>query len=167
MIRSHLFVPSKRGYARGERPKVDCILCEIVAQRDTVTRLEVYRTEPFLVSLNIHPYTTGHLMIFPTRHVEDPRDLKPKEVTALHKIQCLALDVLTQRYRPAGFNVGYNYGDASGASISHFHLHLVPRYPREIGFMDILGGAKIMVEDPSEMIAEIRQHFLRLEKEQN
>ena len=39
-------------------------------------------------------------------------------------------------------------GESSGASIPHLHLHVVPRYPRELGFMDVIGGARIIIEDP-------------------
>ncbi|MBI2943877.1 MAG: HIT domain-containing protein [Candidatus Wallbacteria bacterium] len=159
MLRSHLFVPSKREYVRGNRPQVECILCDIIAGRDTVDRLEIFRDDLFSVSLNLHPYNSGHLMVFPMRHVEDPRELSRDEVVRLHRLQCLAFDVLQQRYRPSGFNVGYNYGEGSGASIRHYHLHIVPRYYRELGFMDILGGAKIIVEDPMETMADLRERF--------
>lgn len=159
MLKSHLFVPTKRDYVRGKRPQVACILCEVIEGRDTVDRLEVFRDRLFLISLNLHPYNSGHLIVFPMRHIEDPRDMTPEEVLGLHRMQAMALEVLTLRYHPSGYNVGYNYGVASGASISHFHLHVVPRYQRELGFMDILGGAKIMVEDPTETLTDLRVRF--------
>jgi ATP adenylyltransferase len=159
--RAHLFVPSKAAYARGHRPAVDCILCEIAEGRDTVDRLEVHRTEHFLVSLNLHPYNPGHLMVFPVRHVLHPREFTGDEVANLHALQLKALAVLDELYRPRGYNVGYNLGHASGASIAHYHLHVVPRYERELGFMDIIGGAKIMVEDPIRTRDRLRDAFAK------
>ena len=156
-----MFVPSKQEYVRGKRPAVDCILCELVADRDTVERLVVRKTELFLVSLNLHPYNPGHLMIFPARHVLHPGEFTPAEVAALHAEQVGALAVLDELYHAKGYNVGYNLGQASGASIAHYHLHLVPRYDRELGFMDIIGGAKIMVEDPLRTRDRLRDAFAK------
>lgn len=159
--RQHLFVPSKMSYVHGQRPQVECILCEIVEERDTVERLEVHRSEHFLVSLNLHPYNPGHLMVFPRRHVLHPGEFTEDEVLELHRLQLTSLAVLADLYRAQGFNVGYNLGRASGASIAHYHLHIVPRYERELGFMDIIGGAKIMVEDPMRTRDRMRDAFAK------
>ncbi len=159
-IRSNLFVPGKMGYARGgERPDVECILCAIVEEDDSVTRLDVHRSRLFVVALNLYPYTPGHLMVFPKRHITDPRMLNDEEVTELHRVQALCLDVLDGLYTPHGFNLGYNIGDAGGASIEHLHLHIVPRYRRETGFIDIIAGAKIIVEDPNVSLSRLREAF--------
>ena len=149
-MRENLFVPNKMPYAKGKnRPDVDCILCAIVEKNEKVERLEVYRTVLFTISLNLYPYSPGHLLIFPNRHIVDTRELTSDEVLQLHDLECLSFDVLTQVYQPRGFNVGYNMGESSGASIPHLHLHVVPRYPRELGFMDVIGGARIIIEDPN------------------
>ncbi len=149
-MRENLFVPNKMPYAKGKnRPDVDCILCAIVEKNEKVERLEVYRTVLFTISLNLYPYSPGHLLIFPNRHIVDTRELSSDEVLQLHDLECLSFDVLTQVYQPRGFNVGYNMGESSGASIPHLHLHVVPRYPRELGFMDVIGGARIIIEDPN------------------
>jgi len=155
----NLFVPHKFDYARGKRPKVSCIFCEVVAGKDTVERLEVHRTDRFLISLNLYPYNPGHLILFPVNHCTHPRELKDSDVQELHHLQLKAMQVLDSLYQPRGFNVGYNLGQASGASIEHLHIHIVPRYERELGFMDIIGGAKIMVEDPVRSRDRIRNGF--------
>ncbi len=149
-MRQNLFVPNKMPYAKGKnRPDVDCILCGIVEKNEKVECLEVHRTDLFVISLNLYPYSPGHLLIFPKRHIIDVRELSSEEVLHLHNLQCLSFEVLTHAYQPRGFNIGYNMGEASGASIPHLHLHVVPRYPRELGFMDVIGGTRIIIEDPN------------------
>lgn len=146
----NLFVPNKMDYARGKkRPDVECILCAIVSGDERVEKLEVYQSELFFVSLNLYPYTPGHLIMFPKRHIVDIRELTSEEVEQSHNLQNLCLNVLDKVYSPHGYNIGYNIGSAAGASIQHLHLHIVPRYQRELGFIDIIGGAKIIVEDPN------------------
>ncbi len=159
-MQNNLFIPNKLEYVRGDkRPDVECILCAIVEGNDKVVRLEVYRSDLFVIALNLYPYAPGHMMIFPKRHITDPRMLTHDEVTELHKMQNLSIDVLEKVYSPQGFNVGYNIGEAGGASISHLHLHVVPRYKREIGFIDIIGGVKIIVEDPNVSLSRLMEGF--------
>ena len=161
-MRNNLFVPGKMEYIRGKkRPDVECILCAIADGSDKIVRLEVHRTRLFIVALNLYPYTPGHLMVFPRRHITDPRKLNDEEVLELHKLQNLCLDVLENVYSPHDFNMGYNIGPAGGASIDHLHLHIVPRYHRETGFIDIIGGAKIIVEDPNVSLSRVREAFAR------
>lgn len=149
MIKRHnLFVPDKLEYAKGERPPVECILCAVAERNKDVVSLEIARYGGFVVSANLYPYNPGHVLIFPERHIVHPRDLTGAEVAALHDLQIVAMNVLESLYGATAFNSGYNTGPSSGASIEHFHVHVVPRYDRETGFIDIIGGAKIIVEDP-------------------
>jgi ATP adenylyltransferase len=60
---------------------------------------------------------------------------------------------------PSGYNIGYNVGEASGASIEHLHQHVVPRYSRELGFVDITAGAKIIIEDPEVTLQNLKAAF--------
>ncbi len=161
-MRKNLFIPNKMSYARGtNRPDIDCILCGIVQDDENVVNLNVYASSLFIVSLNLYPYSPGHLMLFPKRHIVDIREYTDEEVTELAALEKLCLDVLDELYTPHGYNVGYNIGPAAGASIQHLHLHIVPRYRRELGFIDIIGGAKIIVEEPNETRKRMRESFLQ------
>jgi ATP adenylyltransferase len=159
--RRNLFVPGKTEYVKEKatRSPGQCILCDVARGVGDVVSLEIARQDDFIITLNLYPYNPGHVMIFPARHVEDPRELSRDEHAQLSRLQNLALDVLTAEYEPAGFNVGYNVGAAAGASIPHLHLHVVPRYPRELGVVDILSGAKIVIEDPEKTRRRLRAAF--------
>ena len=156
MERDNLFVPNKLAYAKGERPDVPCILCAALAGDERVTGLVATETERFGILANLYPYNPGHLMVVPKRHVEDVVDLDSEEVLELHDVQVQVMTLLRDLYTPSGFNVGYNIGASSGASIPHLHLHIVPRHRSEQGFIDIIGGAKIIVEDPHVTMARFR-----------
>ncbi len=161
-IEKHLVIPGKLGYVRGQKPKVDCILCSIRDQDSRVVSLEVYRGRLMLVSLNLFPYNPGHLMIFPLRHLTDLRQFKREEVLEMHRMQKVSMEVLDELYGPAGFNVGYNIGPTSGASIEHIHCHLVPRHRNEIGLLEMISqGSRVLVEDPNETLNKLRAAFER------
>ncbi len=161
MERQHLIAHNKLDYVQGKRPDVDCILCAVRDKHPEVDQLEVYRNTHFLVSLNLYPYNPGHLMIVPLRHIETPTALTDEEALALHHLQNRTLKVIEQLYPAQGFNVGYNLGRAGGGSIPHLHLHLVPRFYNEQGFMTTIGQTHILVESLDEMVAKFSQAFAK------
>ena len=149
IIPKHRVVRNKLDYAKGKRPPVDCILCAVARNDPKVDNLVVFQRGGYLITLNLYPYNPGHLMIAPEKHYEDVREFSPGEVMEMHQLQVLTLDVLEKVYQPGGFNVGYNLGKWSGASISHVHLQIVPRYPSEIGFFDLFSDSRVIVEEPA------------------
>lgn len=156
-----LYVPGKRAYVRGVRPRVACILCSVAADDPRVDRLVVHRGRTCFVTLNLYPYNPGHLMVVPYRHVLDPRGLTGPEVAEMRSLQNRILDVLDARYQPHGYNVGYNIGQGSGASIEHLHLHIVPRFRNEIGFLDVIAGTRVHVDDPAKAVRHLRAALRR------
>jgi ATP adenylyltransferase len=75
--RPNLFVPGKTEYVekRAGLPPGRCILCDVARGKGDVANLELARDNDFIITLNLYPYNPGHVMIFPARHVEDPREL--------------------------------------------------------------------------------------------
>ena len=147
-LEKHHIIANKLDYARGKRPAVDCILCSVIANDPRVDNLVVYRHHAWYVTLNLYPYNPGHLMVVPRTHHTDIRQLNDAEVLELHHLQNLCLRVLDLAYQPGGYNIGYNLGPTSGASIDHLHLQIVPRYRNEIGFFDLLSDSRVIVEEP-------------------
>lgn len=164
-MKKHLFIPSKIDYVRGKRPKVECILCAIIVRDSRVVDTCVYNNSMVTVALNLYPYNPGHLMVFPNRHVEDLTKLSSDEVIEMHRLTVLSMKIVRELYHSQGFNIGYNLGEAAGASIKHLHLHIVPRFRNELGFIDIIAGSKIFVEDPAQAMIKLRKAFLKEEKE--
>lgn len=159
MSSDRLFVPSKQEYVKGKRPNVKCILCSVVDKDPKVEKLDIYSSENFVISVNLYPYNPGHLIIFPKKHIENITELKENEILELHKLQVMSINILKENYNAQAFNVGYNIGLNSGASIEHLHMHIVPRYPREVGFIDVIAGTRIIVEDPISTVNKLRDIF--------
>ncbi len=164
-MRKNIFVPSKGEYVRGKRPTVDCILCAIIKKDLKVVDLEIFRSKNFIVAVNLYPYNPGHLMIFPQQHIEEIEKLSLSEVKELHKLTIITLKVLKNLYNPHGFNIGYNLGEGSGASIKHLHLHIVPRYENELSFIDVLSGSKIIVEEPKDTLKRLKSEYKKYSEE--
>ncbi|MDD2717841.1 MAG: HIT domain-containing protein [Candidatus Wallbacteria bacterium] len=162
-MKSNLFIPEKFDYVRrNKRPAVRCILCAYENKDSIVELLDVHEGKSLQVACNLYPYNPGHIMIFPKRHLTDVRELSASEWDELIMLQKKSMDILDRIYSPKGFNLGFNVGEASGASIEHLHLHIVPRYKNELGFIDILAGAKIYVEGPQVTRDRLREEFRKL-----
>ncbi|MBN2403875.1 MAG: HIT domain-containing protein [Spirochaetes bacterium] len=160
--RNYLFNTNKLNYVKGDKPDVDCILCTIAERSSKTELLEVYRTKKFIISVNLYPYNPGHLMIFPIKHIEDYGKLTDKDALEMHRLTVKTLSILKDEFNPSGFNIGYNIGKFSGASIQHIHQHIVPRYGNEAGFIDILAGTRLFVIDPVEIMNRLKKRFIAL-----
>lgn len=158
-MRNHLFNTEKIKYVGGKKPNMGCILCAIRDHDPEVEVLEVFRTSDFIVTVNLYPFNPGHLMIFPVRHVQNLEDLSDHEALEIHHLTVKTLSFLKEEFNPSGFNVGFNQGKWSGASIDHIHQHIVPRFPNEIGFLDVLADTRVMVIDPREIMERMRRRF--------
>ncbi len=98
-------------------------------------------------------------MVFPVRHVQNLEELSDHEALEMHHLTVKTLSFLKEEFNPSGFNVGFNQGKWSGASIDHIHQHIVPRFPNEIGFLDVLADTRVMVIDPREIMERMRRRF--------
>ena len=152
----HLNVQGKLDYVKGvKRPKVPCIFCSIINNEEEVVSLTIYQDDIVLVCLNLYPYNPGHLIVLPIRHIEDFRELEDKEIIHLSNTIKKCQNMLDDLFHPTGYNIGLNIGENSGASIKHLHYHIVPRYRSELGFIDIIGKTKIVVENVSEILKKM------------
>ncbi|MGQ9706477.1 MAG: HIT family protein [bacterium] len=156
---NYLFVPDKSHYVREKSNMKNCILCSIIKGDKVYRNLIVYKDDKFAITLNLYPYNPGHLMVFPKRHIEDIREMTEDEFIIMHRLIIKAMNILTGEYEPSGFNIGFNIGRSSGASILHLHCHIVPRYKNELGMIDIISGTRIMIEGIDKTYERLKRAF--------
>jgi ATP adenylyltransferase len=125
----------------------DCIFCERVEGGRDEENLIVRRGKTVFVLMNRYPYTTGHLMVAPYRHVGSMSDLTGEEACEIMDLLAWSERVLRQALNPDGFNVGMNIGRCAGAGYpGHVHVHVVPRWEGDTNFMPVLTESKILPE---------------------
>lgn len=154
----YFFNFEKLNYVSGKKPE-GCILCLLRDGSEEVVNLTVYSDDSVMVSVNLYPYNPGHIMVFPRRHVEDLRECSLEEESRIWSVTRHALDLLDSTHNPAGYNVGYNMHPVAGASVRHLHLHIIPRYPNELGVADLLAGKRVLVESPTKTQERLREAF--------
>jgi ATP adenylyltransferase len=159
-----LWAPWRMAYVTGGDPGGEaCFLCA-AASGDAAGEgasadgsLVVERTEGTLTLMNRFPYTTGHVLVAPRRHVADLRDLTVDEGAALLAATQRALGAISRALQPGGFNVGMNLGRAAGASIDHLHLHVVPRWHGDTNFMPVLADVKVLPQHLAVTAGRLRE----------
>lgn len=138
-----------------------CVFCRILASGLDDEATHVLWRHPdgtAIAILNAYPYTSGHLMVMPTRHVADLEDLDSNESGALWSGITLAVAAMKKAYRPDGLNVGANLGRSAGAGVpGHLHLHVLPRWAGDSNFMTSVAEARVLPESLSASAAKLRR----------
>lgn len=124
-----------------------CIFCARVEGCDDEKELILKRGRTAFVLMNRYPYTTGHLMVAPYRHVAALSDLTDEEACEVMSLLAWCESVLSRSIRPDGFNVGINMGKCAGAGFpGHIHVHVVPRWEGDTNFMPVVSETKVLPE---------------------
>ncbi|HEV2116410.1 MAG TPA: HIT domain-containing protein, partial [Terriglobales bacterium] len=97
--------------------------------------------------LNAFPYTSGHVMIVPYRHLDELQKLQRETAHEMMDISQHMEAVLRQVYRPDGINLGMNIGQAAGAGVAgHIHVHVLPRWFADTNFMTTTSETRVLPE---------------------
>jgi histidine triad (HIT) family protein len=73
----------------------------------------------------------GAGVIVPKNHRETAFDLTQEEWEATHTLLQDVNKYLDEKYKPQGYNLGWNCGEVGGQHLFHAHLHVIPRYQDE------------------------------------
>lgn len=126
----------------------DCVFCRILAsdELDELTYV-LWRGHTTVAILNLYPYTSGHLMVMPTRHVADLEALDAAEAAELWGAMTAGVVAVKAAYGPEGINLGANLGRSAGAGLpDHLHLHCLPRWSGDTNFLTTVAEARVLPE---------------------
>jgi ATP adenylyltransferase len=146
-----LWTPHRMAYIRGQNKPADetsgeCPFCRVPGLSDE-DGLVVRRGDLAYAVLNLYPYSPGHLMICPYRHVADYTETTAEEAVEIATLTKEAMTTIRSVSGAHGFNLGINQGAVAGAGISaHLHQHVVPRWAGDQNFMPIIGRTKTLPE---------------------
>lgn len=159
----HLWTPWRSTYIKADRDDAQCVFCVAASSSEDEQSLVVYRAKFNFVLLNRYPYTTGHLMIAPYKHVSRLQALEDVVTQEMMRLARAAEAVLASVYRPHGMNFGLNLGEAAGAGIEqHLHLHSLPRWKGDANFMTTVADTRILPETLDESYRKINLAFADL-----
>lgn len=141
-----------------------CFLCAAtqlpVGETFREENLLVDQTPNSIVILNKFPYSSGHTLISPKRHISQLEDLNPAESMEIMQLLQKTTTALKKALRPDGFNVGINLGQIAGAGVpGHLHIHIVPRWNGDHNFMPVTGHTRVMPMLMDDIWKRIRENW--------
>jgi len=127
----------------------------LAEKKDKKNLIFIRKPNAFAV-LNLYPYSNGHCLILPNRHVGDISKLTQEEYAGLMGLLREVKDLLQSELNPQGFNIGMNLGRIAGAGIpDHVHIHIVPRWKGDHNFMPVTAETKVISQSLSVIYKKI------------
>ncbi len=161
-----LWAPWRMEYIRAPK-KDECVLClpcaKVQVSEDDAARYVLAKSRHAFVIMNIFPYSNGHCMVVPYRHVSDFCELMPDELADMMALMQDLLRAQKEVLSAEGANVGLNLGQVAGAGIAaHLHMHAVPRWPGDSSFMAVLADVRIISEHLQVTYKSFRDFFVKI-----
>ena len=143
-----------------------CFLCAAAAASTDAQRRErlvLWQTSLSVVLMNRFPYTNGHLLIAPLRHIPELEELSGEEKLDLMEQTTEVVRLLKRAVSAQGFNIGINLGRCAGAGLpGHLHQHVVPRWAGDVNFMGVVGEVQVVPQALSQLYQELIETRARL-----
>lgn len=128
-------------------PETKCVFCGIIAGRSPA-RI-VHENELSMAILDIHPYTKGHCLVIPKRHVPWWHELTAAETQSLFELAREVGAKMMKALKPE-FVCMY----ARGRRIPHTHIFLVPTFAGDV--LDRFFNALEKFQESPEELARLK-----------
>jgi ATP adenylyltransferase len=157
----HLWAGWRSSYVATVTDEADagvCVFCRLLSEESAdSSNFVVYRGQLTAAVLNAFPYTSGHLLVMPIRHVREPDELTDTESEALWRSTWQAVAAIRAAYTPDGINLGLNLGRAAGAGLpDHLHVHVLPRWVGDTSFVTTVASARVLPEALADSAKRLR-----------
>ncbi|MDD2835760.1 MAG: HIT family protein [Methanothrix sp.] len=130
-----------------ESTKNGCIFCDII--NGIAPGSKIYEDELSLAILDINPFSKGHCLVIPKRHVPWWHELTAEENASLFRVAQIVAEKMMAALKP-DFVCMY----ARGRRIPHTHIFLVPTYQGDV--LDRFFNALELFQESPPMLAALR-----------
>ena len=126
----------------------DCLFCKMALKEKKVPFIAQFK-HCFVIK-DEYPVSNGHLLIIPYEHVENWFEASDEVQLDIMKALSQMKTHLDTTLKPDGYNFGANCGKASGQTVMHLHMHLIPRYEGDME--DPKGGVRGVIPSKQKYI---------------
>ena len=108
---------------------MDCIFCKI-AEHSAHAEI-LFEDEKVISFLDINPVNFGHTLVVSRGHYPDFLSVPSEELEGLIVTAQKISEIICKKLKCDGFNIVINNGIAAGQSVTHFHIHIIPRFTND------------------------------------
>jgi len=112
----------------------ECPFCNLAEDRIWV------QTDSAIAFLDNFPVSPGHTLVIPGDHIGALMELPENDLKEVWELVAHVRKQLIEKYKPDGFNIGINEGFDAGQTVSHAHIHIIPRFNGDVP--DPRGGVR-------------------------
>lgn len=135
----------------------DCIFCKILA--DEIPSTVVYEDDLFRAILDVNPAARGHVIILPKNHAANLFELPDEEASKILIVAKKIAKAVMETYHCDGINILQNNGEASGQTVFHLHVHVIPRFEGDRDHINIGWKPGETPEDLQAIAEEIKANL--------
>ncbi|MFH0977629.1 MAG: HIT family protein [Spirochaetota bacterium] len=128
--------------------KHKCVFCDIVSGKTPAYK--VMEDELSMVILDINPYSKGHCLVIPKRHVLWWHEMTEEETVSLFKLAHRAANKIMKTLKP-DFVCLY----ARGKRIPHTHIFLIPTVEGDV--LDRFYSAMEKIQESPQKLVKIKE----------
>jgi diadenosine tetraphosphate (Ap4A) HIT family hydrolase len=118
----------------------NCVFC-----KDFDKNRIIYEDSTWVAIYDNYPVSKGHVLVIPKRHCETYFDLNFIELESVSVTIGIVKRLLDKKFKPDGYNIGINCGEAAGQTVKHCHIHIIPRYKGDME--DPRGGVRGVIPE--------------------
>ena len=104
-----------------------CLGCNLAHKK--IPAHVVFENDYVSCILDHDPYNEGHVLIVTKKHYEDMDELDAETASYCFQAARVISKAIKTLYKPDGITICQNGGVFS--ELSHFHMHIVPRYKQQ------------------------------------
>ncbi len=108
---------------------MECPFCD----PNIIKEQKFFESENFYCFYNIRPLFPGHSLIIPKKHFKSFLELEDNTAKEFIRVLKKVSKTLMKAYKATGMDLAIQDGKDAGASIDHFHIHLIPRKRGDVG----------------------------------
>lgn len=109
---------------------VACPFCNIASGQSPASL--IYEDATVLAFMDLNPASIGHTLVVPREHWENMYEIPEKtlvEMAPVIKRVCVAVK---KTVSAEGISIIQLNGEAAGQVVMHFHVHVIPRFRKDV-----------------------------------
>lgn len=104
----------------------DCVFCRIVAGEAPAHR--VHEDDLTIAFMDMGQVNPGHVLVAVKSHAETILDITPDQAAAAFRAAQQIARAVDAAFKPEGLTILQANREAGFQTVSHFHLHVLPRH---------------------------------------